>query len=49
MVLDKGSLPELKSRPARSSFVVLSFLLAYTGLWAWSRRAWLRSLFRTQE
>jgi len=42
-VLDGGNLPLEKSRPKRSVFVVLAFLLASTGAWAYANRAWIRA------
>ncbi len=42
-VLDGGNLPLDKSRPKRSVFVVLAFLLASAGAWAYANRAWIQS------
>lgn len=42
-VLDGGNLPLEKSRPKRSVFVALAFLLASAGVWAYGNRAWIRS------
>lgn len=42
-VLDGGNLPLEKSRPKRSVFVGLAFLLASAGVWAYGNRAWIRS------
>ena len=40
-VLDSGNLPIEKSRPTRSNFVLVAFLLVFTGTWGWANRAWI--------
>lgn len=42
-ILDPGHLPIDKSRPARSQFVVMLFLLSAGGGWAWLNRAWIKA------
>jgi uncharacterized protein involved in exopolysaccharide biosynthesis len=42
-VLDPGNLPIEKSRPTRSTAVLLAFLLTTAGTWVWSKRAWLKA------
>jgi hypothetical protein len=42
-VLDSGNLPIEKSKPARSSYVLLAFLLVGVGSWTWSNWAWVHS------
>lgn len=41
-ILDAGNLPLDKSWPARSTFVIVAFLLATAGHWAWVNRAWVK-------
>jgi len=41
-VLDPGNLPVDKSRPARSSIVLLAFFLVSAGSWAWQNREWIK-------
>jgi len=48
-VLDGGNLPLEKSRPKRSVFVALAFLLASAGVWAYGNRAWIRSRLLDSE
>lgn len=40
-VLDPGNLPIDKSRPGRSVIVLLMFILASAGAWAWLNRDWI--------
>lgn len=42
-VLDAAYLPIDKSRPARSSFVLMAMLLVGVSAWAWLNWAWIRS------
>lgn len=48
-VLDGGNLPLEKSRPKRSVFVALAFLLASAGAWAYANREWIRSRLLDSE
>lgn len=48
-VLDGGNLPLDKSRPKRSVFVALAFLLASAGAWAYANREWIRSRLLDSE
>jgi len=40
-VLDPGYLPIDKSRPTRSTMVLVAFLLVFSGTWGWANRAWI--------
>jgi len=42
-VMDGGNLPLEKSRPKRSIFVLLSFLLVSGAAWAYANREWIRA------
>jgi len=42
-VLDSGNLPIEKSRPARSTLVLMAGILAGAGAWIWSNRGWVRA------
>ncbi len=48
-VLDGGNLPLDKSRPRRSVFVALAFMLASAGAWAYANREWIRSRLLDSE
>jgi hypothetical protein len=43
-VLDTGNLPAEKSKPARSSYVMLAFFLAGAAAWLWLNRKWVMEL-----
>lgn len=40
-VLDRSNLPIEKSRPARSIYVAVAFMLAAIGTWLWTNREWV--------
>ena len=42
-ILDSGNLPLEKSKPARSMYVVLAFLLVGVGSWTWCNWAWINT------
>lgn len=48
-VLDPGNLPIDKSRPARSTLVLLATMLAGMGSWTWLNREWVIAKFSTED
>ena len=43
-VLDEGNLPIERSRPIRSKFIFVAFLLTVIATWAWPNRKWIQSI-----
>ena len=48
-VLDKGSIPDEKSRPARSLYVLLAFFFTGLAVWVWNSRNWLSAYLSADE
>ena len=48
-VLDPGNLPIDKSRPARSTLVLLAAMLAGLGSWTWLNREWVKAKLLTED
>jgi uncharacterized protein YlbG (UPF0298 family) len=48
-MLDPGNLPIDKSRPARSTFVLLAAMLAGIGSWTWLNREWVKAKFLAED
>jgi hypothetical protein len=48
-VLDAGNLPIEKSKPVRSSFVLLVAFLVGAGVWSWGNRQWLKARLMADE